>query len=184
MKNKRESLVETLKAFSLDESASENERSLALKALNKISHEINHDDDSLVDSRLSIVNDSESDLEDRLSLLTYVFMGFNVLFYIEDGEAKVFGEEWDVDVVKAVIEYAESLIQEKSITGSKRRNALYRKVTKSTGTDKSLSMFYGQPDIQTELFKKLKQKKKENVSITYRHDIKVDGRSLRSFSSL
>lgn len=183
MRNSRQSLAETLKAFSLDESASENERALALKALDKVSHDIVHDD-ALVDSRLSIANDSESDLEDRLSLLTYVFTGFNVLFYIDDGEANVFGEERDVDVVKAVIEYAESLIQERSITGSKRRNALYHKVTKSTGTDKSLSMFYGQPDVQNELFMKLKQKKNGNVSTSYCHDIKVDGRSLRSFSDL
>lgn len=184
MRGPRQSLAETLKAFSLDESASENERALALKALDKVSHEIVYDDDALVDSRLSIANDSESDLEDRLSLLTYVFMGFNVLFYIDDGEANVFGEERDVDVVKAVIEYAESLIRERSITGPKRRNALYRKVTKSTGTDKSLSMFYGQPDVQEELFMKLKHRKNGNVSTSYCHDIKVDGRSLRSFSDL
>lgn len=183
--DKDNSILETLKALSVDEAASENERELALKAISMMSAKKAGVRGGLqpVDRELDIISSSEDDLEDRLSILTRFFTGSNIIFYIQDGMAHVYGQEDHVRSACALVAYAEGLIQERDARGSKQRNALYAKITGSTGIADIVPM-ERQSDVQYRLMKRLEREKGIDVVPEYSHRVKIDRRSARPFRDL
>lgn len=181
---RKPSLYETLKAMSIDKAASENEKALALRAMSALSgRTVSETAPRMVDRMLNIASSSDEDTEDRLTMLTYCFTGSNVIFYMEDGEPHVYGEEGDVESACAVVAYAEGVIRERGVEGNRRRNALYSRITRSVGVS-GLVRSQDHHATQKRLLESLERRKGADVVPGYRQEVRVDKRSERSFMDL
>lgn len=176
-------LHDTLEALAHDPGASENERALALKALERMEDVPGRaSSDELVDAELSIACDDENDLFQRLSILSYAYMAYMAVFYIDGGKPHVFGEADDVSSITAMVGKLERHIREGHVIGGKRRNAMYWGLCEGSGQE--TLVYSAEPDRKKMLYERLDAHLDKHVMPKYIREVKVDKRSLRSVSKM